>query len=173
MLRAAAQCPSLDGRKTPRMSRLSLGDIIATRRLTSVGKLARHVTVRVGRPRRVGVGEWACPVQFTGLPEPLQISGRGVDSCQALVDALQGVHYTLERSGMRFSWAGIEGETGFPRSVPYGFGLVLAARINAYIDRELGRFVQAAKRRVKANTGWRRRRGATGNIGNKVNREHG
>ena len=140
------------------MSRLSLGDIIATRRLTSVGKLARHVTVRVGRPRRVGVGEWACPVQFTGLPEPQQISGRGVDSCQALVDALQGVHYTLERSGMRFGWAGIEGETGFPRSVPYGFGLVLAARINAYIDRELGRFVQAAKRRVKANTGWRRRR---------------
>ncbi len=129
------------------MSRLNLGDIIATRRLTSVGKLARHVTVRVGR-----------------------ISGRGVDSCQALVDALQGVHYTLERSGMRLSWAGVDGETGFPRSVPYGFGLVLAARINAYIDRELGRFVQAAKRRVKANTGRRRRRGATGNIGDKVNR---
>jgi hypothetical protein len=141
------------------MSQLNLGDIIATRRLTSVGKLARHVTVRVGRPRRVGVGEWACPVQFTGLPEAQQISGRGVDSCQALVDALQGVHYALERSGMRLSWAaGVEGETGFPRCVPYGFGLVLAARINAFIDRELGRFVQAAKRRVKANTGRSRRR---------------
>jgi hypothetical protein len=140
------------------MSRLNLGDIIATRRLTSVDKPARYVTVRVGRPRRVGVGEWACPVQFTGLTEPQQISGRGADSCQALVDALQGVHHTLERSGMRLSWAGIEGETGFPRSVPYGFGLVFAARISAYIDREIGRCVRAAKRQVKADTGPRRRR---------------
>jgi len=131
------------------MPRLSLGDVIATRRLTPLGTATQPVTVRVGRPRRVRVGEWACPVEFTGLGETRQIAGRGVDSCQALIDALQGVHYTLGRSGFRLSWAGIADETGFPRSVPSGFGPEFAARISDHIDRELSRFVRSAKRRMK------------------------
>jgi hypothetical protein len=139
------------------MPRLSLGDVIATRRLTSVGTAAQPVTVRVGRPRRVRVGEWACPVEFTGLGKTRQIAGRGVDSCQALIDALQGVHHTLRRSGVRLSWTGIADETGFPQSVPYGFGLEFAARISDHIDRELSRCVRAAKRRMKTKS---KRRGA-------------
>jgi len=107
---------------------------------------------------RVRVGEWACPVEFTGLGETRQIAGRGVDSCQALIDALQGVHHTLGRSGARFSWAGIADETGFPRSVPSGFGPGFAARIGDHIDRELRRFAGAAKRRMKIKS--TRRRGA-------------
>src|SRR5580765_7090720 len=121
------------------MSRLGLGDVIASRRLTSLGDDARRITVRVGRPRRVQAGEWACPVEFTGLAEIGQIAGRGVDSCQALLNAFDGIHYTLAQSGLRFTWSALENETGFPRSVPYGFGPDFAAGINRHIDRQINR----------------------------------
>jgi len=74
--------------------------------------------------------------------------GRGVDSCQALVDALAGIHYTLVHSKWTFSWNSIDGETGFPRVVPYGFGPGFSARIDRHIDRELQRFIESAKRRL-------------------------
>jgi len=131
------------------MGHLRLGKVIATRRLNVLGDSCRPVTVRIGRPRRVRVGEWACPVQFAGLGETHYIAGRGVDSCQALVEALAGIHYTLAQSGSRFSWSSIKDETGFPRVVPYSFGPKFSARVNQHIDRELERFIQNAKRRLK------------------------
>src|SRR5882724_11909197 len=131
------------------MGYLRLGKVIATRRLNVLGGGRRPVTIRIGRPRRVRVGEWACPVQFAGLGETLHIAGRGVDSCQALVEALAGIHYTLAQSGSRFSWSSIKDETGFPRAVPYSFGPKFTARVNQHIDRELERFVQSTRRRLK------------------------
>ena len=130
--------------------------MIATRRLNILGDAGRRVTVRLGRPRRVRVGEWACPVQFTGLGEIRHIAGRGVDSCQALVEAIAGIYYTLAQSGRRFSWSSIKDEAGFPRAVPYSFGPEFSARINQHIDRELERFVQTAKRRMKGKATGRR-----------------
>ena len=138
------------------MGHLRLGEVIATRRLNVLGDARRTVTIWIGRPRRVRVGEWACPVQFAGLGETGQIAGRGVDSCQALVEALAGIHYMLAQSGSRFSWSSIKDETGFPRAVPYSFGPKFSARINQHIDRELERFVQTAKRRLKGKAARRR-----------------
>ena len=138
------------------MSRISLGEVIAVRRLRLVEHPTRSVVVRVGRPRRVRVGEWACPVGFTGLPETPQITGRGVDSCQALVDALQGVHYTLARSGLRLMWLGTQDETGFPRCVPYGLGADLAVRINRHIDRQLEQIARTGMRKKKVRRKGRR-----------------
>src|SRR4029077_18137121 len=111
-----------------------------TRRLHSLGRPARRVTIRLGRPRRVGVGEWACPVQFSGLEGIHDVAGRGVDSCQALIEALAGIEYTLRRSGLQFAWSGMKNETGFPRVVPYSFGPQFAASINQHIDLQLERF---------------------------------
>jgi uncharacterized protein DUF6968 len=130
--------------------------VIATRRLNVLGGARRPVTIRIGRPRRVRVGEWACPVQFAGGGATHHIAGRGVDSCQALVEALAGIHYTLAQSGSRFSWSSIKDETGFPRAVPYSFGPKFSARVNQHIDREVERFIQAAKRRLKRKAAGRR-----------------
>jgi Domain of unknown function (DUF6968) len=130
--------------------------VIATRRLKVLGGARRPVTIRIGRPRRVRVGEWACSVQFAGLGEIRHIAGRGVDSCQALVEALASIHYTLAQSGSKFSWSSIENETGFPRTVPYSFGPKFSARVNQHIDRELERFTQTAKRRLKRKAAARR-----------------
>jgi hypothetical protein len=141
------------------MGRLRLGKVIATRRLIIVGERPRPVTVRIGRPRRVRVGEWACPVEFSGLGELQGVAGRGVDSCQALVDALAGIHYSLAESGYKFSWSSVDGETGFPRAVPYGFGPEFAARVRQHIDRELERFIRATKRRRNRKAITRRRTG--------------
>ena len=133
--------------------------MIATRRLNVLGGARRPVTIvtiRIGRPRRVRVGEWACPVQFVGRGATHHIAGRGVDSCQALVEALAGIHYTLAQSGSRFSWSSIKDETGFPRAVPYSFGPKFSARVNQHIDREVERFIQTARRRLKRKATARR-----------------
>lgn len=141
------------------MGRLRLGKAIATRRLTIAGEQPRPVTVRIGPPRRVRVGEWACPVEFSGLGELKGVVGRGVDSCQALLDAFAGIHYSLVKSGYEFSWFSLDGETGFSRAVPYGFGPEFAARVDQHIDREVERFIRAAKRRLKRKASTKRRTG--------------
>jgi len=139
------------------MGRLRLREVIATRRLSILGDRRRPVTVRIGGPRRVRVGEWACPVEFSGPTKIEDVAGRGVDSCQALVDALAGIHYTLAKSGYKFSWSSIENETGFPRAVSYGFGPEFRGRVNQHIDRELERLIRTAKRRQKRKRTTRRR----------------
>jgi hypothetical protein len=131
------------------MGQPRLGEVIATRRLTILGKGRRRVTVRVGRPRRVRAGEWACPVEFAGMRETEGVAGRGVGSCQALVDALAGIHFTLEKSGYKFRWNSTDNGTGFPRPVPYTLGAEFTARVHRHIDRELERFLRLAKRRLK------------------------
>jgi hypothetical protein len=97
------------------------------------------------------------------VPSPIRRLGRDPlhcgawsDSCQALVEALAGIHYTLAQSGSRFSWSSIKDETGFPRAVPYSFGPKFSARVNQHIDRELERFIQNAKRRLKRKGSARR-----------------
>jgi hypothetical protein len=104
----------------------------------------------------IGVDPLADVVAQTLVPAKLS-QARGVDSCQALLNAFDGIHYTLAQSGLQFTWIDIENETGFPRSVPYSFGPDFAARINRYIDRQLNRFIKDAKRRIETRTG---RRGA-------------
>ena len=86
-----------------------------------------------------------CRVEFqAGEPERMTVAEKNTLAARGL-------------SGVRLSWPGIADETGFPRSAPSGFGPGFAARISDHIDRELRRFVRAAKRRMKIKSTRRRR----------------
>ncbi len=74
----------------------------------------------------------------------------GVDSMQALQEALSGIRVTLERSGKRFSWVGgAAAELSFPKHVPWGFGVRFAKRLDRLIDSETDAFAKSVEKRTK------------------------
>ena len=88
---------------------------IASRTLMFVTKRKRQrIHIRIGQPVRdvptVGGLDWRCPISVTGLPKRTTPQGHGVDSLQALIDALKAVEVEIgaraRQSGARFEWLG-------------------------------------------------------------------
>jgi uncharacterized protein DUF6968 len=89
--------------------------VIAARTLMFVTKKKRQaVHIRIGQPVRdvptVGGLDWRCPISMTGLKKSRRPQGIGVDSLQALIDALKAVEVEIDararNSGGRFEWLG-------------------------------------------------------------------
>jgi hypothetical protein len=88
--------------------------VVARRDLIFATKTTRQrIQIRIGQPVRdvptAGGLDWRCPVSITGVRKRA-LQGYGVDSLQALVDALKLIEVELdarERSGKgRFEWFG-------------------------------------------------------------------
>ena len=89
--------------------------MIASRTLMFVTRRQpQRVHIRIGQPVRdvptAGGLDWRCPFSITGLPERSRPQGIGVDSLQALIDALKFVEREIgararDRGG-RFEWLG-------------------------------------------------------------------
>ena len=89
--------------------------MIASRTLMFVTRRKpQRVHIRIGQPVRdvptAGGLDWRCPFSITGLPESSRPQGIGVDSLQALIDALKFVEIEIgararDRGG-RFEWLG-------------------------------------------------------------------
>ena len=111
----------------------------------------RRITVSLGKPRKVGDGDWACQYRIRRLGRSETSEAHGFDAVQALVLALESVRIALDRSGRRFSCLGGEpGDTGFPRYVPSAFGPKFAKRLGRLIDREVKRFALSAEKQHRA-----------------------
>lgn len=129
------------------MSKINdLDEFICARELT-VGSadVKQTVSVMLGKPRAVSEGEFVCPFQITGTGAADVQYAHGIDCLQALLMAIEGIRTSLEKSGLKFTWAGGEaGEHGIPRFVPAFFGAEFSRRIEKMIDHELHQF--AARR---------------------------
>ena len=121
--------------------------VIATRRIRLTrGRKASTLTVKIGRPRRVRTGEWACPYWISGLGDRITHKVRGIDAVQALVLALEAVRLELKKFGGRISWPGERGGGEFPQYVPTEWGPETTDRIEKFIRRELLRAATAEAR---------------------------
>jgi hypothetical protein len=130
--------------------RSRLGIIVGIRRLHQVGLRQKVVIVKLGKPKKEKVGDWACPFTISGLGIHKIEYGHGIDAIQALLMAIEGIRARLEQSGKRFVWAGGEsGDTGFTRFVPTFFGLDFSKRLDRLIDREVKRFARTAETRYR------------------------
>ena len=144
-----------------------LGTILAERRLgdEASGKVVR---VSLGAPRPGTRGaDWECPFRIGGAGISRLGYGYGIDSMQALTDAVEGIRVRLDESGLALGWwfgPGRDdiwsGETGFARSIPIGFGAAFKTRLERLVDRELRGYVQRLKARA-ARKALRTRKAAT------------
>lgn len=122
-----------------------LGVLIGTRALVDIESKRKPVIVRLGRPRRVPGGDWACAYHISRLGSRKIQYAYGIDAIQALLMAIEGIRVALERSGRQFSWAGGEPGTGFTRLVPIAFGLGFARHLEQLIDQEIAQLAQTAE----------------------------
>jgi hypothetical protein len=126
-----------------------LGRIIAAREFTAKsGKRSKRILVQIGTPYQVKTGDWACPFRVTGAGPQKQKRVFGIDAFQALQLVYQGIRKELEEKKQTVTWEGVSLAAVLPRLIPHFGDEAFSARINRMIDRELRRYVKAAKRRV-------------------------
>jgi hypothetical protein len=116
------------------------------------GKSQRKVIGKIGQPMRRGK-TWVCPITVSGIGLKGRIDAVGEDQMQALVLALEGMRTVLLKNNAEWRWVyGEKGDLGIPRSVPTGFGIEFAHRIESMIDDEVAKFAAAAEERHNRNT---------------------
>jgi hypothetical protein len=126
------------------------GEVIAERKLLVGDGGTGTVVVSLGRPRPSGDLEWECPFRIKGPELEIFEFGRGIDSMQALVTALEGIRYHLDQTGLTLTWKdGIPDHTGFQRGIPVSLGATLAKRLERLVDREMARHVRKLETRHK------------------------
>ena len=125
---------------------------IAVRKYT-VEASGEGIEVKIAVPVQVGILESASTFSVAGPPEvSLGYDGRGIDSIQALQQAMEGLRAALlaiqAREPIRFA-GGRGGNIGFYKRVPNEFGMELAERLSAVIDDEVERHVAALRARAR------------------------
>jgi hypothetical protein len=136
-----------------------LGTVIAERTLRGV-EHGDSVRVRVGRPRKDrATGDYFCPFSLEGLDERTSREAWGIDSMQALQNALQAIRLALAPHASSLKWeGGQDGWLGFPKAIPDLFGPTFTQRLEGMVDREVERFArtqEAVHRRNRLASGKR------------------
>src|SRR5205823_5948024 len=86
-------------------SRIGLGRRIARRVLKEhTGDSVREVVVSIGAPRPHQHGDWECPFTIEGRGDCKVQSAGGLDTLQALLNAVEGIRIALDELGSQFSW---------------------------------------------------------------------
>jgi hypothetical protein len=134
-------------KKNAAMSR-ALGTVIAERTLTLVAHADALVRIRMGKPRKErATGDYFCPFSIEGIGERKLREARGIDSMQALQNALQAIRLELAPHLGSLSWeGGQDGGLGFPKAVPDLFGPKFTQRLEGIVDREVDRFARSLER---------------------------
>ena len=128
----------------------TFGPVIGKRRLTTRGARPKPVIVSLGKPRLPrGERDWECPFRITGGGIRVLEYGYGVDSMQALQNALQGIRHALDKSGKSLDWM-TTGTTGFQRSIPWYGDSRFTKRMERLVDAELKREAVRLRRRHQA-----------------------
>jgi len=128
---------------------------IVSRTLTDADSGA-EVVVGIARPQQVNDGEWSCAFRVDASPEGIR-QAYGVDEFQALLVAIEGLHWALARSSRRLTWIGEPGDTGIPRFTPVSFGLAFRQRVERMLDEEIERHAEEGRQR--SSEGGRQRSG--------------
>jgi hypothetical protein len=125
---------------------------IAERRIERRDPVGGIVIVRIGSPEwPTGAEEWRCPFIIEGLGDDSVRVGRSIDSMAALQNALIGIRCILEQSGIPLRWEGLkENFTGFPKDLPWQFGLAFYHKIETMIDKEIEVHIRELDEKRKA-----------------------
>jgi hypothetical protein len=105
---------------------VTLGPVIATRKLRVRGKPERPAELRIGTPRDMKGGDAYCPVQLVGIGDEKVRPIYGVDTVQALQLAMRYLEPLFLRLGDQLRWErqpAIKSLRSDPRALFEGAGL--------------------------------------------------
>jgi hypothetical protein len=141
----------------------ALGTVIAERSLMIVGQGDSLARIRIGKPRKDrATGDSFCPFILEGIGEQKVRRAWGIDSMQALQNALQAVRLELAPHAEDLEWeGGQDGGLGFPKTIPDLFGPTFTRHLEGLMDREVDRFartLEATHRRTGSAGGKKRPR---------------
>jgi len=107
------------------------------------------------RPVMVHKEEWRCDFRISGLSHQVDDCAYGVDGLQAIIIALQGIRFHLDRAPESMTWCdGPVGELGLPRPIPDSYGLDVEKRLAKVVGEEVSRLVDE-KVRARRKRGYR------------------
>jgi len=143
--------------KTKPMRKRWIGERLLERR-DAVGGL---VVVRIGSPEwPPGAEQWRCPFIILGLGDDSIQYGYSIDSMGALQNAVNGIYYKLEQTGIPLRWEGFDEDiTGFTRHVTWTFGLEFQQRLEKMIMAEEEELVRPIRERQEREEEARRKAG--------------
>ncbi|WP_257457767.1 DUF6968 family protein [Archangium lipolyticum] len=138
-----------------------LGTVIAERSLTIVGQGDSLARIRVGKPRKDrATNDYFCPFILLGVGEQKVRQAWGIDSMQALQNALQAIRIELASHADDLRWeGGQDGWLGFSQTLPDLFGPKFTRRLERLVGRETDRFartLEAANQPIKRLVGGKR-----------------
>ncbi len=91
--------------------------------------------------------EWQCTFRISGLPVELTETIAGADSVEAILLALQGLRFYLEKSHLMLTMQdGEPGILGIPRLIPDSFGLQVEHHLIQHVNDEVSRLVEAKRK---------------------------
>jgi hypothetical protein len=99
--------------------------------------------------------DWVCEFEITGLPKQMYSRAFGVDSMQAMVEAIRAIRHTLQPFSSELTWLSSVGGIGFPLIPAYDdpdFMALIEATIEAENIRRtmyLRTTVRSSKRKGK------------------------
>lgn len=124
---------------------------IAARRVYQT-RSGKNVVLTLGVPQPVPGSDWGCAVQITGLKaswaRPRFVFG--IDGLQALQLAMQGAGMMLDSSGVELFFLGQSEQLFMPKFLPEALPKRERDRIDAFVERQLERYVAASERRNRA-----------------------
>src|SRR6266446_8328926 len=118
-------------------AKCDIGRVVASRVLTQQNGHTPKATVSIGCPRRLLRTSWECRFLIEGMGAPIVGRAGGVDTLQALLQAVEGVRVSLEQTGKPFVWLDPQDGLGFPFLVPLSHGKSLEDRVRKLIDLDL------------------------------------
>ncbi|MDI3282655.1 hypothetical protein [Polyangium sp. 15x6] len=122
---------------------------VAERRLERRDAVGGIVVVRIGCPELPpGDNVWRCPFVILGLGDDSILFGKSDESMAALQNAIDGIHYKLEQSGIPVRWEGFDEDvTGFSMRVPWTYGRAFQQRLEKKILSEEEELVRPLRER--------------------------
>ncbi len=115
--------------------------IVATRIFRS--SAGNEVIATVYDPVTTPPDEWICEIRISGLAHEVVDRVRGVDSLQALMEALQCIRLHLNGAGEGLTWYGNEaGVFGIPRPIPDYYGVEIERHLEKLVSDEVIRLAK-------------------------------
>ena len=98
----------------------------------------KPIAVSLFAPVKVSETEWHCTFKIDGLPVGRMAISVGIDSFQALMNAIEAIRQEVSKPELGLTWQfGFDNDLGLHRSIPNALGTGFYQRMCDILDKEI------------------------------------